>query len=115
MYKSFLIASLIFTINISAQVSVSADSIFFSQMFTGSTDSFSVYIKNQSDRQSDIKINNIKTVYSISDTLISIPSNDSSIVWIKYHPNQNVIDKDLIFITSDDSLVGSVIKFKWFR
>ncbi len=109
MYKKFLIASLIFTVNISAQVSVSADSILFSQIFTGSTDSFSVYIKNQSDRQSDIKINNIKRVYSISDTLLSIPVNDSSIVWIKYHPNQNVIDNDLIFITSDDSLVGSVI------
>ena len=109
MCKFFLIASLIFTINISAQVSVSADSILFSQIFTGSTDSFSVYIKNQSDRQSDIKVNNIKSVYSISDTLLSIPSNDSSIVWIKYHPNQNVIDNDLIFITSDDSLVGTVI------
>ncbi len=109
MYKFFLIASLIFTTNICAQVSVSADSILFSQIFTGSTDSFSVYIKNQSDRQSDIKVNNIKNVYSISDTLLSIPSNDSSIVWIKYRPNQNVIDNDLIFITSDDSLVGTVI------
>ena len=109
MYKFFLIASLIFTTNICAQVSVSADSILFSQIFTGSTDSFSVYIKNQSDRQSDIKVNNIKTVYSTSDSMISIPPNDSSIVWIKYHPNQNVIDNDLIFITSDDSLVGTVI------
>ena len=109
MYKFFLIASLIFTTNICAQVSVSADSILFSQIFTGSTDSFSVYIKNQSDRQSDIKVNNIKNVYSISDTMLSISSNDSSIVWIKYHPNQNVIDNDLIFITSDDSLVGTVI------
>ena len=109
MCKFFLIASLIFTINISAQVTISADSILFSQIFTGSTDSFSVYIKNQSDRQSDIKVNNIKNVYSISDTLLSIPSNDSSIVWIKYRPNQNVIDNDLIFITSDDSLVGTVI------
>ena len=93
----------------SAQVSVSADSILFPQIFTGSTDSFSVYIKNLSNRQSDIKVNNIKNVYSISDTLLSIPSNDSSIVWIKYSPNQNVIDNDLIFITSDDSLVGTVI------
>ena len=109
MYKFFLIASLIFTTNICAQVSVSADSILFPQIFTGSTDSFSVYIKNQCDRQSDIKVNNIKNIYSISDTLLSIPSNDSSIVWIKYHPNQNVIDNDLIFITSDDSLVGTVI------
>jgi len=109
MCKFFLIASLIFTINISAQVSVSADSILFSQIFISSTDSFSVYIKNQSDRQSDIKVNNIKSVYSISDTLLSIPSNDSNIVWIKYNPNQNVIDNDLIFITSDDSLVGTVI------
>ncbi len=110
MYKSFLIAALIFTINVNAQVSVSVDSLFFPQMFTGSTDSFSVYIKNLSNQQSEAKINNIKTVYSTSDTLISISPNDSNIVWIKYHPSQNVIDKDLIFITSDDSLVGSIIE-----
>jgi len=105
MYKIILIAALIFIINVNAQVSVSVDSLFFPQMFTGSTDSFSVYIKNLSNQQSEIKINNTKTVYGTSDTLISISSNDSSIVWIKYHPNQNVIDKDLIFITSDDSLI----------
>ena len=110
MYKSILIAVIIFTINLNAQVSVSVDSLFFPQMFTGTTDSFSVYIKNLSNQQSEIKINNTKTVYGTSDTLISISPNDSSIVWIKYHPNQNVIDKDLIFITSDDSLIGSIIE-----
>jgi len=109
MYKSILIAALILTINVNAQVSVSVDSLFFPQMFTGSTDSFSVYIKNLGNQQSEVKINNIKTVYGTSDTLISISPNDSSIVWIKYNPNQNVIDRDLIFITSDDSLVGTVI------
>jgi hypothetical protein len=110
MCKSILIATLIFIINVNAQVSVSVDSLFFPQMFTGSTDSFSVYIKNLSDRHSDIKISNIKIVYGTSDTLISISPNDSSIVWIKYHPDQNVIDKDLIFITSVDSLIGSIIE-----
>lgn len=110
MFKSILIAALIFTINVNAQVSVSVDSLFFPQMFTGSIDSFSVYVRNLSNQQSEVKINNIKTVFGTSDTLISISPNDSSIVWIKYHPNQNVIDKDLIFITSDDSLIGSIIK-----
>jgi hypothetical protein len=109
MFKSILIAALIFTINVNAQVSVSVDSLFFPQMFTGSTDSFSVYIKNLSDQQSEVKINNIKTVYGTSDTVISISPNDSSIVWIKYHPNHNVIDKDLLFVSSDDSTVGSII------
>jgi hypothetical protein len=110
MFKSILIAALIFTINVNAQVSVSVDSLFFPQMFTGSTDSFSVYIKNLSNQQSEIKINNTKTVFGTSDTLISISPNDSSIVWIKYHPNQNILDKDLILITSDDSLIGSIIE-----
>ena len=110
MFKSILIATLIFTINVNAQVSVSVDSLFFPQMFTGSIDSFSVYVRNLSHQQSEVKINNIKTVYGTSDTMISIAPNDSSIIWIKYHPDQNVIDKDLIFITSDDSLIGSIIK-----
>ena len=109
MYKSILIAALIFTINVNAQVSVSVDSLFFPQMFTGSTDSFSVCIKNLGNQQSEVKINNIKTVYGTSDTLISISPNDSSIVWIKYHPKHNVIDKDLLFVSSDDSTVGSII------
>ena len=109
MFKSILIATLIFTINVNAQVSVSVDSLFFPQMFTGSIDSFSVYVRNLSHQQSEVKINNIKTVYGTSDTMISIAPNDSSIIWIKYHPDQNVIDKDLIFITSDDSLIGSII------
>ncbi len=109
MFKSILIAALIFTINVNAQVSVSVDSLFFPQMLTGSTDSISVYIKNLSNQQSEVKIINTKTVYGTSDTLISISPNDSGIVWIKYHPNQNVIDKDLLFVSSDDSTVGLII------
>jgi len=109
MLKVLLITALLITINLNAQVSVSADSILFPQLLTGSVDSFSVYIKNANFQQSDIKINSTKNIYSLSDTLLSIPSNDSSIIWIKYSPNQNVIDKDLIFITSDDSTIGSII------
>lgn len=109
MYRIILIAALIFTVNVNAQISISVDSLFFPQMFTGSTDSFFVYVKNLNNQQSEVKINNIKDVYSTSDTVISISPYDSSIVWIKYHPNQNVIDKDLLFITSDDSIVGLII------
>ncbi len=109
MFKSILIVALIFTINVNAQLSVNVDSLFFPQMFTGSIDSFSVYVRNLSNQQSEVKINNIKTVFSTSDTLVSISPNDSSIVWIKYYPNHNVIDKDLLFFSSDDSTFGSII------
>ena len=109
MFKSILIVALIFTINVNAQLSVNVDSLFFPQMFTGSIDSFSVYVRNLSNQQSEVKINNIKTVFSTSDTLVSISPNDSSIVWIKYYPNHNVIDKDLLFLSSDDSTFGSII------
>jgi endonuclease I len=109
MFKRFLIAAFILTIKLSAQVTVSVDSILFPQIFTGSADSFSVYIKNDNNQIADIRISNLKNVYSISDTLLSISSNDSSIVWIEYHPTQNVVDNDLIFITSDDSIIGNII------
>ncbi len=109
MKKSILLTALFVTISLNAQISVSTDSILFSQIFTGRTDSFSVYIKNNNNQIADIRINNLKNVYSISDTLLSISSNDSSLIWIKYHPKQNVIDNDLIFITSDDSTIGSII------
>ena len=109
MKKLLFILVIFYSFNTFAQVSVSADSIVFPQLFTGSVDSFSVYVKNISTHSSVIKINNLKNVYIISDTLLSIPSKDSIIVWIKYHPSQNVIDRDLVFITSDDSAIGTVI------
>ena len=109
MIKSIFLSVLFFAISLNAQISVSTDSVVFSQTFTGSADSFSVYVKNDNLQTSEISVNNLKNVYSFSDTMLSIPSNDSSIVWIKYHPNQNVIDNDLVFITGDDSLVGTVI------
>jgi hypothetical protein len=110
MTKSILLTVLFFTNSLNAQISVSTDSILFSQTFTGSADSFSVYLKNDNQQSTEIRINNFNNVYSISDTILSIPSNDSSIILIKYSPNQNVIDRDLIFIASDDSTIGSVIK-----
>ncbi len=88
---------------------MSKDSIYFSQIFTGTSDSISVYIKNYNTQDADIRINNLKNAYSISDTLFSIPANDSNIVWIKYHPSQNVIDKDLLIVTGDDSTIGTVV------
>jgi hypothetical protein len=110
MTKSIFLSVLFFAISLNAQISVSTDSVLFSQTFTGSADSFSVYIKNDNQQISEIRVNNLKNVYSLSDTMLSIPSNDSSIVWIKYNPDQNVIDNDLVFITSDDSTIGSIIK-----
>ncbi len=110
MTKSILLTVLYLTISLNAQISVNTDSIVFSQTFTGSSDSVFVYVKNDNQQTAEIRINNLKNVYSVSDTMLSISSNDSSIVWIKYNPNQNVIDKDLIFITSDDSTIGLVIQ-----
>jgi endonuclease I len=109
MFKTLLITALLITINLNAQVYTSSDSILFPQIFTGSSDSFAVYVKNDNQQTAEIRINNLKNVYSISDTLLSIPSNDSSLIWIKYHPDQNVIDNDLILITSGDSTIGNII------
>ncbi len=109
MLKRFFLVFLISTLNLYAQLSVSADSVSFPQTFTGYVDSFSVYVKNQNSQSSNITICNSKSVYVLSDTILSIPANDSTILWIKYLPTQNVIDKDLIFITGDDSTIGSVI------
>jgi hypothetical protein len=110
MYKNILFAALIITLNLNAQVSVSLDSVNFSQILTGTTDSFFVYINNSSSLPASIKINSTKSVYSLSDSVLTIPSNDSIGVWIKYQPDQNVVDNDLLFISGDDSTIGSVIR-----
>ena len=110
MFKKFLYTALIITLKLNAQVSVSVDSISFPQTFTGSTDSISFYITNNDNQVVEIKINDLKDVYNFSDTLLIVPANDSSVVWIKYNPTQNVVDNNLIIITSDDSTVGAVIK-----
>ncbi|HRQ52932.1 MAG TPA: endonuclease [Ignavibacteriaceae bacterium] len=110
MFKKILFAAFIITLKLNAQVLVSADSISFQQNFTGSSDSFFVYVKNNNIQTSNIRISNSKSVYNLSDTLLSIPANDSTLLWIKYSPNQNVIDKDLVFITSNDSTVGTLIR-----
>ena len=107
--KNLLFIIIVCAIDTIAQVSVSVDSISFPQIFTGTSDSIFLYIKNSNSQSADIHIKNLKNVYSISDTSISIPANDSNIVWIKYNPDQNVIDKDLIFITCDDSTIGTVV------
>lgn len=109
MNKIFLLVSVLISFNSLAQVRVSAEEIQFPQVFTNSTDSSSFYLVNEYDQPVSVELYNLKTVYSLSDTALTIPANDSIIVWIKYHPTQNVIDKDLIFITSDDSTIGYVL------
>lgn len=110
MLRKILFAALIMTLKLNAQVSVSVDSITFPQTFTGSTDSLYFYVTNNENQAVEIKINGLKDVYNFSDTLLIVPTNDSSIVWIKYNPTQNVVDEDVIFITSDDSTVGAMIR-----
>ncbi len=106
-------ASLFFviqSINLFAQVSVNSDSLFFPQTTTGNSDSVSFYVNNNYSQAFDIKITNLKNVYNLSDTVLTLPANDSSIIWVKYNPQQNVIDRDLVFITSDDSTTGIILE-----
>ena len=109
MLKNILFVALVIAVNVNAQISVNVDSVLFPQTLTGTRDSFLVAVKNNHSQSSALKIRNLKNVYKLSDTLLTIAANDSAIVWIKYQPNQNVIDKDLIFIFSADSTIGSII------
>ncbi len=109
MKKYLLLLSLLLNLNLFAQVKVSVDVIEFPEVFINSPDSLSFYIINNTQDDVIIKLRNLKDVYSLSDTMISIIPFDSSIIWIKYNPNQNVIDKDLLFISSNDSTVGAII------
>lgn len=109
MAKYLIILLTTLSLSLSAQVTSNVQAIEFPEVFTNSSDSISFYIINKSQNNVIIKMNNLKDVYTLSDTMISISSFDSSIVWVKYSPDQNVIDNDLIFITSADSLVGTVI------
>jgi endonuclease I len=109
MIKYLFILFVSFAINVFTQVTSSVDAIEFSEVFTGSPDSTSFYIINDTQNDVNVRISNLKDVYTLSDTIILVSSFDSSIVWIKYSPNQNVIDDDVIFITSDDSTIGIAI------
>ncbi|MDY0083729.1 MAG: endonuclease, partial [Ignavibacteriaceae bacterium] len=109
MIKRFLLIAAITCVNIYSQVSVNPEAIDFSQVFTTSSDSASFYIINKNDYPASVDLTNLKTVYTLSDTLFLIPPDDSVIVWIKYNPNQNVIDADVVLITSTDSTTGAAI------
>ncbi len=106
-YLIFLFSAL--SLNLNAQVISNVQTIDFPEVFTNSKDSASFYIINKTQNEVLVKISNLKDVYTISDTMISVLSFDSSIVWVKYSPMQNVIDYDIIFITSEDSSIGIAI------
>ena len=109
MKRILFVLTLIYSLNIFAQISVNPDSLFFPQTLTGATDSLSFYVVNHYNHNLDIQIKNLKAVYVISDSVLEISANDSNLVWIKYSPDQNITDDDLIFITGDDSTIGLVI------
>ncbi|MFZ1520375.1 MAG: endonuclease [Ignavibacteriaceae bacterium] len=109
MIKYLFVFSLILNISLFAQVTSSFDVIEFPEVFTNSPDSASFYIINKTQYDVTVKLNNLKDVYTLSDTITEVLSFDSVIVWLKYQPNQNVIDADIIFITSDDSSIGIAI------
>lgn len=108
--KQFLfVLTVLYSFNLFAQITVSSDPITFPQTFTSSADSLSIYLKNYEKKTAFIRIFNLKNIFVVSDLSLTIPSNDSILVWIKYKPNQNVIDKDLLFISSNDSTFGTII------
>ncbi|MBE0538367.1 MAG: endonuclease [Ignavibacterium sp.] len=109
MNKIFLLVSVLISFNSPAQVRVNREAIEFPQIYTSTIDSASFYLVNEYDQPVYVELDNLKSVYSLSDTALTVLANDSIIVWIKYHPTQNVIDKDLIFITGDDSTIGCVL------
>lgn len=109
MKRILFVLTLIYSLNIFAQISVNPDSLFFPQTLTGATDSLSFYVVNHYNHNVDIQIRNLKAVYVISDSAVEISANDSNLVWIKYCPDQNITDDDLVFITGDDSTIGLVI------
>lgn len=109
MIKNVLLIIFLLSISSFAQVTISVDAIEFQEIFTSTTDSASFYLINNFDVPVSLEINNQKNVYSLSDTSLLIPANDSTIVWIKYQPNQNVIDDDVILITSLDSTIGAAL------
>lgn len=109
MIKKILLITVIVSVNICSQVYVNPEAIVFSQVTVSTADSTSFYVINYNDYPVTVSLNNLKTIYTLSDTLLSIPSEDSIIVWIKYHPNQNVVDDDVVLITSADSTIGAAI------
>ena len=109
MKKYSLFLSLFINLNLFAQVTSSVDAIEFPEVFINSPDSISFYVINNTQSHITVKLNNLKNVYTLSDTITEVLSFDSVIVWLKYQPNQNVIDADIIFITSDDSSIGIAI------
>lgn len=109
MFNKFLLIAVLLSIKLFAQISVYPEAILFPQVFTSSSDSASFYLINHSDQPVTLNLNNYKPVYTLSDTTLIVPANDSVIVWIKYKPLQNVIDADVVLITSPDSTIGAAI------
>ncbi|HMN16550.1 MAG TPA: endonuclease [Ignavibacteriaceae bacterium] len=109
MIKRLLLITVIVSANIYAQVYVNPGTIEFSQVTIPTTDSTSFYVINYNEYPVTVNLNNLKAVYTLSDTLMLIPPEDSIIIWIKYHPNQNVIDADVVLITSTDSTIGAAV------
>ena len=109
MFNKFLLIALLICVKLVAQVSINPEAIEFPQVFTSNSDSASFYVINHTDQVVSVELNNYKSVYTLSDTSLVVPANDSVIVWIKYQPNQNVIDADVVLITSSDSTIGAAI------
>jgi endonuclease I len=109
MFNKFLLIAVLLSLKLLAQVSVNPEAIEFPQVFTSTSDSASFYVINHTDQVVSVELNNYKSVYILSDTALIVPANDSVIVWIKYKPIQNVIDADVVLITSSDSAIGAAI------
>jgi hypothetical protein len=109
MIKYIVLILFFFGIKIFPQAVVYADSIVFSQIIAGNSDSVSYSVINPQNETLEFRIENLKSVYNLSDTLVLVEPFDSVIIWIKYSTNQNVIDNDLLLITASDSTIGKVL------
>src|SRR5574338_919573 len=109
MNKIFLLVIIFISINSVAHIRVITEAREFPQIDTNTIDSASFYLINENGQSVNTELHNLKNVYTLSDTAMVVPASDSIIIWIKYHPSQNIIDRDLIFITGDDSTNGCVV------
>lgn len=107
--KYFFVFLISIPLNIYPQVTVNVDSLFFLQTVSGSRDSLSFFIRNISSQPIDLSVRNLKSEYTLSDSSLVILEGDSVRIWIRYQPRQNVIDRDLLFISGIDSTTGVIV------
>ncbi len=91
------------------QLNTTTSKLLFPQINVNTTDSLFIYVTNNSNNPVTITTEKFANNFSVKDSLFSINANDSLIVWIKYSPKQNVIDKGIIVFETTDSSSAFVL------